>query len=187
MLMLAVFVVGSAVIVYVSRASLLAPRSHGFYRFFAWETILALAVLNLERWFAHPFAWHQLISWLLLVVSLFLVIHGVRLLKQMGKQNARRDDGRQSDGALLEFEKTTAIVTTGAYKYIRHPLYSSLLFLAWGIAFKSPGWLNMLLGLIATGFLVATARAEEAEDIRFFGPAYQAYMKQTRMFIPFLF
>src|SRR5512139_3353125 len=178
MLQLLVFIAGSAVIIYVSRASLLAPRSHGFYRFFAWEAILALAVLNLDRWFANPFAWHQLISWLLLIVSLFLVIHGVRLLKQLGKQNTQRDDS-----PMLAFEKTTAIVTTGAYRYIRHPLYSSLLFLAWGITFKSPGWLNILLGLIATAFLVATARAEEAEDIRFFGPAYREYMQRTRMFI----
>ena len=182
MLLLLVFFAGSAVIVYVSRASLLAPRSHGFYRFFAWETILGLTVLNLDRWFNNPFAWHQLISWFLLVISLFLVIHGVRLLRQMGKQNTQRDDA-----PMLEFEKTTTIVTAGAYRYIRHPLYSSLLFLAWGIAFKSPGWLNILLALIATAFLVATARAEEAEDIRFFGPAYREYMQRTRMFIPFLF
>jgi pimeloyl-ACP methyl ester carboxylesterase len=43
MLMPLVFIAGSAV-VYVSRASLLAPRSHGFYRFFAWEMILALPI-----------------------------------------------------------------------------------------------------------------------------------------------
>ena len=182
MLLLLVFIAGSAVIVYVSRASLLAPRSHGFYRFFAWETILALAALNLDRWFNNPFAWYQLISWFLLVISLFLVIHGVRLLRQMGKQSAQRDDA-----PMFEFEKTTAVVTTGAYRYIRHPLYSSLLLLAWGVACKSPGWLNLLLALIATSLLVATARAEEAEDIRFFGPAYQEYVKHTKMFIPFLF
>lgn len=182
MLLLLVFLTGFAIIVYVSRASLLAPRSHGFYRFFAWETILALAVLNLERWFANPFAWHQLVSWALLIVSAFLVIHGVQLLRQRGQQNAQR-----SDSPMLEFEKTTAIVTAGAYRYIRHPLYSSLLFLAWGIAFKAPGWLNGLLALVATAFLVATAKAEEVEDMRFFGPAYREYMRRTRMFIPFLF
>jgi protein-S-isoprenylcysteine O-methyltransferase Ste14 len=180
MLLLPVFIAGSAVIVYVSRASLLAPRSHGFYRFFAWETILVLTVLNLDHWFDNPFAWYQLISWFLLIVALFLVIHGVRLLKQMGKQNAQRDDS-----PMLEFEKTTTIVTAGAYRYIRHPLYSSLLFLAWGVACKSPGWLNILLALIATFFLVATARAEEVEDVRFFGPAYQEYMQKTKMFILF--
>ena len=182
MIMLFIFLIGSTIIVYVSRASLRAPRSHGFYRFFAWEAILALTVLNLDHWFYNPFAWHQLVSWFLLVVSLFLVIHGVRLLKQMGKQNTQRDDS-----PMPAFEKTTAIVTVGAYRYIRHPLYSSLLFLAWGVAFKTLSWPNILLAVVATIFLVATARAEEAEDIRFFGPAYQEYMRTTKMFIPFLF
>ena len=28
---------------------------------------------------------------------------------------------------------------------------------------------------------------EEREDLRFFGPTYAAYMRHTRMFIPFLF
>jgi protein-S-isoprenylcysteine O-methyltransferase Ste14 len=41
--------------------------------------------------------------------------------------------------------------------------------------------------VMATLFLAVTARIEEAEDIRFFGSAYQAYMKQTKMFIPFVF
>jgi len=141
-----------------------------------WETILALTLFNLDHWFTHLFAWYQLVFWFPLVISLFVVIHGVRLLKQMGKQDAQRNDL-----PMLEFEKTTTIVTAGAYRYIRHPLYSLLLFLAWGIAFKSPGWLNLLLAVIAT------ARAKEAEDIRFFGPAYQEYMQHTRMFIPFLF
>jgi len=34
---------------------------------------------------------------------------------------------------------------------------------------------------------VATAKVEERKNIRFFGPVYEAYMKRTRMFIPFLF
>ena len=178
----AVFLLATAGLGYVSCASLRQPRSHGFYRFFAWEAILAVALLNIEVWFRAPLSWHQLISWLLLVISGFLVIHGVQLLRTIGKQSSERDDS-----PMLEFEKTTALVTTGAYRYIRHPLYSSLLFLAWGVFFKSPSWLGGGLALAATLFLVATAKAEEAEDIRFFGPAYQEYVTQTRMFIPFLF
>jgi protein-S-isoprenylcysteine O-methyltransferase Ste14 len=94
---------------------------------------------------------------------------------------------RQTEPQLLAFEKTTTLVNTGIYHYIRHPLYSSLLFLAWGIFFKVPTWLGALLGLAATLFLIATAKADEAECIRFFGPAYETYMKQTKRFVPFLF
>ncbi len=45
------FVVLSLVLVFISRSSLRAPRSHGFYRFFAWEFILALFLLNANVWF----------------------------------------------------------------------------------------------------------------------------------------
>ena len=65
---LAIFVLASLGLVYVSRASLAAPGSHGFFRFFSWEVILALVLLNAEAWFREPFSWHQTISWLLLMI-----------------------------------------------------------------------------------------------------------------------
>jgi protein-S-isoprenylcysteine O-methyltransferase Ste14 len=43
------------------------------------------------------------------------------------------------------------------------------------------------LALVATTFLIATARADEQECIRFFGGDYQDYMQKTKRFIPFLF
>ena len=49
------------------------PRSHGFYRFFAWECIAAIIILNIDGWFVDPGSWHQLISWFLLVLSIALV------------------------------------------------------------------------------------------------------------------
>ena len=60
------FVLITAVIVYISRTSLRSPRSHGFYRFFAWECILGLFLLNVDFWFYKPLAWNQLIAWVLL-------------------------------------------------------------------------------------------------------------------------
>ena len=87
----------------------------------------------------------------------------------------------------MAFEKTSALVTSGIYHYIRHPLYCSLLLLTWGIFFKAPTWPGALLAVTATLFLIATAKADEAECILFFGPSYQDYMKQTKMFVPFVF
>jgi protein-S-isoprenylcysteine O-methyltransferase Ste14 len=178
----AVFLAATAGLAYVSRASLLAPRTHGFTRFFAWETIVILFLLNVDSWFRDPFSWHQIISWCLLILSLALVLPGVHLLRRVGKPDKQRDGA-----SLVGIEKTTALVTVGVYRYIRHPLYSSLLCLAWGVFFKDPSWLGGLLAAVSTLFLAATARLEEVENLRFFGPAYEAYRKQTRMFIPFLF
>ena len=183
LLKLLAFAAATAALIYISRLSLGAPRSHGFYRFFAWELIAALFLLNLDAWFKTPFAWYQLISWLLLVASLVPLILGVRALVSQGKPAAQRE----TDPHLLAFEKTTALVTDGVYAYIRHPLYSSLLFLTWGISFKALTWPSMLLALAATLLLFATARADEAECLRFFGPAYQAYLQRTKRFVPFLF
>jgi hypothetical protein len=50
-----VFVVASALPVYMPRAFLLAPRSHGLYRFCAWEAILGLTLSNLPLWLRAPF------------------------------------------------------------------------------------------------------------------------------------
>jgi len=177
------FVALSGALAYISRASLRAPGSHGFFRFFAWECILALVLLNVEVWFRTPFAWHQLISWALLFASLIPLCLGVRTLFSRGKPAAHRT----SEPELLAFERTSALVTTGIYRYIRHPLYSSLLLLTWGAYFKEPGWFGGLLAAASTGFLLATAKADETECVSFFGPAYEAYMKTSARFVPFIF
>lgn len=118
----------------------------------------------------------------MLIGSLVLVSLGVRQLRKIGKQ----DQGR-SDPSLLGVEKTSQLVTTGVYRYIRHPLYSSLLFLGWGMFFKSPSWLDAGLALLCTLFLTATARIEERENIEYFGADYEVYMRQSKMFIPWVF
>jgi protein-S-isoprenylcysteine O-methyltransferase Ste14 len=178
-----IFILASGILIYISRTSLRVPRSHGFYRFFAWEAILALFLLNVDFWFRDPLAWYQLTAWMLLFASLIPLVFGVQALRARGKPTTKRE----GDPSLLAFEKTTALVTTGIYHYIRHPLYSSLLLLAWGIFFKLPSLLGGILIVITTIFLVLTAKADEAECIQFFGDEYRDYMKKTKMFIPFLF
>jgi protein-S-isoprenylcysteine O-methyltransferase Ste14 len=117
-----------------------------------------------------------------LAASLFLVIQGVYFLHRLGKPDSRR-----TDDELIGFEKTTKLVTIGAYRYIRHPLYSSALLGSWGVFFKQISIWAFLAAIIATFFLTMTAKMEEKENIKFFGDDYTEYMKRTRMFIPYLF
>jgi protein-S-isoprenylcysteine O-methyltransferase Ste14 len=100
-----------------------------------------------------------------------------------GETGARRFQ----DTTLVWIEKTTQLVTTGVFKYIRHPLYSSLLLLAWGVFFKRPHWDSGGVVLGATVSLVVTAKVEETKNIQYFGAAYRLYMQQTKMFIPVIF
>jgi protein-S-isoprenylcysteine O-methyltransferase Ste14 len=176
-----ILVIGTIIIVWVSRSSLRDPSSHGFYRFFAWETILIMFVLNMNYWFQDPFSLSQIIAWGLLIISLILIFQGVQLFRKEGNINQER-----TDPSLVGIEKTTQLVTSGVYRYIRHPFYSSLLFLAWGIVFKRIIWYEILLAIAATIFLIITARKEEVENIEFFGEEYREYMQNTKMFIPFV-
>ena len=178
-----VFAVVSLLLTAISSKSLRHPGSHGFYRFFAWEAILGLFLINVTVWFYKPFAWNQMIAWSLLILSLLPLLSGVHALRTRGKSVEQRE----GDASLLAFEKTSTLVTTGVYRYIRHPLYSSLFLLAWGIFFKAPSLPGVALAAAATGFLFATARADEFECIQFFGVPYQEYMKTTKRFIPYLF
>jgi protein-S-isoprenylcysteine O-methyltransferase Ste14 len=77
-------------------------------------------------------------------------------------------------------------VTSGIFRYIRHPMYSSLIFLDWGLFFKKTSWLTGNVALVACVLLVMTALAEERENTRYFGANYLEYMKRTRRFLPFL-
>ena len=178
---LVVFAVGSIPIIWVSRWSLLSPTSHGFSRFFAFEAILALMVLNAPHWFDNAFGVQQILSWLFLFASIVLVVWGVMLLRRLGRPRPTADGS-----SVFEWENTKSLVTTGIYRYIRHPMYSSLLFLAWGALLKSVSIMTFVLAVIASLAIAATAKAEEAENVAQFGQEYQDYMRRTRRFVPFL-
>ena len=179
---IALFAMGSAWLAWVSGGSLRRPGGHGFWRFWAWESILGLVLRQAPRWFQRPCSPHQLISWLLLLISPAPLILGIRSLQAAGRAPEQRQDA-----ALLGFERTADLVTTDIYRYIRHPMYSSLLFLTWGAFWKRPGGDAAALAASATACLLATARVEEKENAAFFGDTYRAYEAHTKRFVPFLF
>jgi protein-S-isoprenylcysteine O-methyltransferase Ste14 len=168
-------------IVWASMPSLRNPWSHGFYRFFAWEMIALLFVTNVDWWFVNPFSPRQVVSWTLLVVSLVLVLDAVQLFKRVGRP--QRSTGNSAEYTI---EQTTRLVSVGAYRWIRHPMYSSLLLVTWAIFLKAPSMIAAVEAVIATGFLLATARADEREDIVKFGEAYVEYMRGTKRFVPWV-
>jgi protein-S-isoprenylcysteine O-methyltransferase Ste14 len=187
---LVIFVLASGGLVAVSWRSLKASRSHGFARFFAWEALAGLILLNAPLWFANPFGPRQMIAWMLLFGGIPVAIHGFWLLKQIGKPQKPSLQPKSSEdapAANFAFENTTTLVTIGAYRYIRHPLYASLLLLAAGAWLKDISTPATLLFGITVGCLFMTARMEEDENLERFGQSYTDYMRKTRMFIPYLF
>ena len=52
---------------------------------------------------------------------------------------------------------------------------------------KYISFVTVILFLAILLFPILTAKSEEKENINFFGSVYSDYMKNTKMFIPFLF
>jgi len=138
-------------------------------------------VSDYKFWFDEPFSLKQILSWVLLFGSAYLVLAGVMRLKKEGKPIKERNEK-----ALYDFEKTTSLVDSGIFKYIRHPLYSSLIFFTWGVFLKNTNCQLFLVAMLSTVFLYATAIFDEKECIQFFGNPYRQYMKRSKRFIPFL-
>lgn len=176
------FLILSIPIVILSWRTLFNFQSHGFYRFFSWECISWLLVNNIWFWFKNPLSILQLISWICLIYSGYLILVGVILMKKKGKPDTARKDEK-----LYAFERTTTLIQTGLYNYIRHPLYGSLFFLTLGIFFKNITISLAIVALVSCICLILTAVFEEKEDIAFFGQEYSEYMKRTTRFVPFLF
>jgi protein-S-isoprenylcysteine O-methyltransferase Ste14 len=86
-----------------------------------------------------------------------------------------------------QLEDTSRLIITGLYKYIRHPMYLSLMLAGFGVLAKDYGLTQWLFASVNFIALILTARVEEKEMLIKFGNDYKEYMKNTKMFIPFIF
>ena len=160
--------------IFTWKYSITAKRPHGIPRFLVFECIFLLVLLNAHVWFEQPFMWNQLISWILLFASIPFAVTGFILLRIAGKPKG-------------DFENTSKLVVVGLYRFIRHPLYASLLLLGCGVFFKHMTITTAALAVVNGIALVATAKREEREMSEKFGREYVEYMSKTKMFIPFIF
>ena len=72
--------------------SLRAKWFHGIFRFFAFECIFILVVMNARAWFKDPFSTQQVISWVLLLISLYAAIAGFYLFYKLGKPEDQMEE-----------------------------------------------------------------------------------------------
>jgi protein-S-isoprenylcysteine O-methyltransferase Ste14 len=77
------------------------------------------------------------------------------------------------------------LVTSGPYRFVRHPIYSGLLLALVGSALAT-NFLGLLIVAILGAYFYYAATVEEKNLIAAFPTAYPAYREHTKKLIPFL-
>lgn len=89
---------------------------------------------------------------------------------------------------VLQIRKEQELITTGPYKFIRHPMYTCIFVHALMILLVSSNWLLGLAGLISFGVIYPfRVKTEEKMMLDTFGDQYTDYMKRTGRLLPKLF
>ncbi len=104
-----------------------------------------------------------------------------------GFRRTHRDLGRFWS-VTLEIRKTHELVTTGVYRYVRHPMYAAFFLWALAQALLLPNWIAGPAGLAGFGTLFALRVGREERMMEAtFGDAYRAYAARTWRVMPGVF
>jgi len=80
--------------------------------------------------------------------------------------------------------KQHTLVTTGPYRWVRHPMYASAALAIVGNSLVAAIWFIFAAGCLALLLLVIRTRKEEQNLIAKFGDDYRDYMQRTGRFVP---
>lgn len=80
----------------------------------------------------------------------------------------------------------SVLLERGAYRLVRHPIYSGLLQMGFGWGLWVHGWLTLGYAFLLFALLDLKARREERWLVARF-PGYDAYRRRVRRFIPFVY
>lgn len=80
--------------------------------------------------------------------------------------------------------KEHALITTGPYRWVRHPFYTSAALLVLANSLAAANWFFFVQGCAMFLLLVIRTRKEEENLIARFGDDYRKYMQRTGRFVP---
>ena len=85
----------------------------------------------------------------------------------------------------VEVDPGQAVVSTGPYRWVRHPSYSGLLLIVAGFGLAAGNWLALVIcTVLPLPALLRRIEVEEAELTGVLGARYRAYQAQTKRLIP---
>ncbi|MEI6209236.1 MAG: isoprenylcysteine carboxylmethyltransferase family protein [Desulfuromonadales bacterium] len=124
--------------------------------------------------------WRSPCTWISSLAGCILLLAGI-LLATCGALNL----GRNLTPLPLPKENATLVVS-GAYRFVRHPIYSGITFMAFGWGLWLHSWLTIGYALLLFAFFDGKSRFEERMlEERF--PEYSAYRKRVRKLLPYVY
>jgi protein-S-isoprenylcysteine O-methyltransferase Ste14 len=85
----------------------------------------------------------------------------------------------------VEVDPGQPVVSTGPYRWLRHPSYSGLLLIVAGFGLAAGNWLALVICIVLPlPALLRRIQVEEAELTGVLGDRYRAYQAQTKRLIP---
>jgi protein-S-isoprenylcysteine O-methyltransferase Ste14 len=111
----------------------------------------------------------------LFVIGLWIRIYSIRTLKQYFTYSVAKVENH-------------TIITTGLYRFIRHPGYLGQLIIFLGISMSMSNWLSILLMMIPVtlGYLYRI-QVEEKFMLDQLGEIYKSYRERTKRLLPLLY
>jgi protein-S-isoprenylcysteine O-methyltransferase Ste14 len=141
--------------------------------FFAVANLLFLAWLVMMPLDAVRFHWSQMPGWLA-VVGAILLLCSFYLFFLIFRENAYL-----SPAVRIQTERGQTVVSTGPYRYVRHPMYATAIILLVGTTLLLGSWYGFIVALILV-VAVAVRAVQEERTLREELPGYGAYMAQVR-------
>jgi len=86
--------------------------------------------------------------------------------------------------AGLQLREEHALVTSGPYRWVRHPMYSVIFIFLAALCLVSANWLFAVGSVVAIVVLYRRIDREEAMMIEQFGDEYRSYMERTGRLVP---
>jgi protein-S-isoprenylcysteine O-methyltransferase Ste14 len=99
---------------------------------------------------------------------------------------ARAALGRMYSGQVT-IQKSHQLITTGLYRYVRHPLYLGMFCGALGLAFLFRSWIGLVVIIPIVAGLTLRIKDEEGVLQKEFGSEWEAYCQQSWRLVPYLY
>lgn len=150
-----------------TRAFVVSPLFGAVLLYLADPRWMAWASLSIPSWF----------RWIgvALGIAVIPLFHWV-----LGTFSANRSETASAD-------QPRRLVTSGPYRWVRHPMYAVAIALSWSLGLMAANWfiLSWTMVVLIAVLLVVVPR-EEARLLERFGAEYLRYRSETGSFLPFL-